>query len=178
MFIPFEELPEKARVWIYQANCPLTDEEQRYVLQQGRLFAEQWAAHGQPLSASVTVLHQHFVVIAVDEQHQLPTGCSIDGSVGFVRSVANTLQMKGLSVDFFDRTLVAFWMNDAVALIPLAQAKRQIADGQIPPDTLTFNNLVATRAELATGWQLSIQDSWLARYLPKGDACAKRFSGQ
>ena len=170
MFIPFEELPEDARVWIYQANCPLTDEEQSHVLQQGRLFAEQWVAHGQPLHASVAVLYQHFVVIAVDEQHQLPTGCSIDSSVGFVRSVTNALQTKGSSIDFFDRTLVALWRNDSVALIPLAQAKRQIADGQIPPDTLMFNNLVATKAELSERWQLPVRDAWLARYLPKVNA--------
>ena len=170
MFIPFEELPESTRVWIYQASRPLTIEEQGYILQQGRLFAEQWAAHGQQLRASVTVLHQHFVVIAVDEQHQLPTGCSIDGSVSFVRFAANALQAKGAPIDFFDRTLVAFWVNDSVKLIPLAQVKRQITDGQIPPDTLMFNNLAATKAELATRWQLPVQDSWLARYLPKVNA--------
>lgn len=170
MFIPFKELPEKARVWIYQANRPLTDEEQSHVLQQGRLFAEQWVAHGQPLHASVTVLCQHFVVIAVDEQHQLPTGCSIDGSVGFVRSLANALQAKGRPVNFFDRTLIAFWTNDSVALVPLAQAKRQIADGQIPPDTLMFNNLAATKSELTERWQLPVRNAWLARYLPKVNA--------
>ena len=134
------------------------------------MFAEQWAAHGQPLRASVTVLHKYFVVIAVDEQHQLPTGCSIDGSVGFIRSVANVLQTKGTPIDFFDRTLVAFRMNNSIELVPLAQVKRQITDGQIPPDTLMFNNLAATKVELATRWQLPVQDSWLARYLPKVNA--------
>ena len=170
MFILFEELPENARVWVYQSNRPLTPEEQRFILQQGKLFAEQWAAHGQQLRASVTVLRHHFVVIAVDERHQLPTGCSIDGLVGFVRSLANVLQARGTSIDFFDRTLVAFWVNDSVELIPLAQVKRQITDGQIPPDTLMFNNLAATKAELSTRWQLPIQDTWLARYLPKVNA--------
>ena len=170
MFILFEELPENARVWVYQSNRPLTPEEQRFILQQGKLFAEQWAAHGQQLRASVTVLHHHFVVIAVDEQHQLPTGCSIDSSVGFVRSLANVLQARGTSIDFFDRTLVAFWVNDSVELIPLAQVKRQITDGQIPPDTLMFNNLVGTKAELAAQWQLPVKDAWLARYLPKVNA--------
>ena len=170
MFIPFKELPEKARVWIYQANRPLVPEEQGYILQQGRLFAEQWAAHGQPLRASVAVFYHHFVVIAVDEQHQLPSGCSIDGSVGFVRSLANVLQARGTSIDFFDRTLVAFWTNDSVELIPLAQVKHQITDGQILPDALMFNNLVGTKSELATRWQLPVQESWLARYLPKVNA--------
>lgn len=170
MFIPFEQLPENARVWVYQANRPFTDEEERYVLQQGRLFAEQWAAHGQGLRASVNILHHHFLVIAVDEQHQAPTGCSIDGSVGFVRSLAGMLQNQGAPVDFFNRTLVAFWINDSVALIPLAQAKQQISDEQIQPDTLMFNNLIATKAELREQWQIPIQNSWLARYLPKVNA--------
>ncbi len=170
MFISFEQLPENARVWIYQANRPFTDEEERFVLQQGKLFAQQWAAHGQGLRASVTVLHRRFVVVAVDEQHQAPTGCAIDGSVGFVRSLAGMLQNQSAPVDFFDRTLVAFWLNDSVALIPLAKAKQQISDGQIQPDTLIFNNLVATKSELTEQWQIPVQNSWLARYLPKVNA--------
>ncbi len=170
MYILFEELPNNSRVWIYQANRLLTLGEQKYILQQGKLFAEQWAAHGQRLCASVAVLHQHFVVIAVDEQHQLPTGCSIDSSVGLVRSVANALQTSGAAIDFFDRTLVAFRINDSVKLIPLIQAKGQMAEGRIQPDTLMFNNLVSTKAELEKQWQIPVNESWLARYLPKANA--------
>lgn len=170
MFIPFEQLPESARVWVYQANRPFTDEEERYILQQGRLFAEQWAAHGQGLRASVDVLYHHFLVIAVDEQHQVPTGCSIDNSVGFVRSVASMFQRQGASIDFFDRTLIGFLINGTVKLIPLVQAKSKISKEQIQPETLMFNNLIATKAALENQWRIPVQGSWLARYLPKVDA--------
>ena len=85
MYVPFEEIPDHARVWIYQANRPLSDTETQQAQQWGRQFVEQWAAHGQGLRASVTVLHHHFLVIALDEQHHAASGCSIDSSVGFVR---------------------------------------------------------------------------------------------
>ena len=170
MYLPFEQLPDHARVWVYQANRLLTDQETRFIQQEGQRFAARWAAHGQALQSSVAVLDYHFLVIAVDGQQQAPTGCSIDNSVGFVRSLQNVLTERGAELDFFDRTLVAFRINDSVELIPLAQAKRQMAEGQIQPDTLTFNNLVATKGSLARQWQIPVQESWLARYLPEVNA--------
>ena len=170
MYISFEQLPNHARVWVYQANRPLTDQENRFIQQEGERFTAQWVAHGQALQSSVTVLHRHFLVIAVDEQQQAPTGCSIDSSVGFVRSAQSALTQQGAKVNFFDRTLIAFRVNDSVELIPLVQAKSQMAEGRIQPDTLMFNNLVTTKAELEKQWQIPVQESWLARYLPKVNA--------
>ena len=77
MHIPFETMPDHARVWIYQANRTLTTREVQQAEQWGQQFVAQWAAHGQALRASVAVLHQHFAVIALDEQHQAASGCSI-----------------------------------------------------------------------------------------------------
>ena len=140
------------------------------MVQQGKQFANQWVTHGQGLRASVAVLHRFFVVLAVDEQHQAASGCSIDSSVGFVRALTNALGSQGAPVDFFDRTLLAFWIDNAVELVSLTEAKQQITEGLLSPDTITFNNLVSTKANLANRWRVSVQNSWLARYLPKVNA--------
>ena len=170
MYVPFEHLPNHARVWIYQANRPLSDVEIEQTQQWGQPFVEQWAAHGQDLRASVTVRHRHFLIIALDEQHRAASGCSIDSSVGFVRSVEEAFGNRGEPISFFDRTLIAFYQDHSVKLVPLAEAKQQIADGRISPDTYTFNNLVGTKAELEDRWLVTTKDSWLARYLPKVQA--------
>ena len=170
MHVPFEQLPNHARVWIYQANRALTHQEVEQTLVWSRQFVEQWAAHGQDLYASVNVLRNHFVVIALDEQHHAASGCSIDSSVGFVRALEESFGKNGPAVNFFDRTLVAIDHDRAVKLLPLADIKSQIADGHLPPATLTFNNLIKTKAELESNWLIPIRDSWLARYLPKVEA--------
>lgn len=170
MFIPFDQLPSHARVWVYQSNRRLSDDEVRFIEQEGATFSDQWAAHGQALHASVIVQHNHFLIVAVDERELGASGCAIDSSVGFVRSVADALRKAGAPVEFFDRTLVAFWKDDSVALVPLREAKEQIAAGEISADAYLFNNVIATKTALEDAWKVPVRISWLARYLPKVEA--------
>ena len=170
MYVPFENIPEHARVWIYQASRPLSDTEIQLTQQKGQQFVKQWAAHGQDLHASTAVLHRHFLIFALDEHHHAASGCSIDSSVGFVRAIEEALSTSGQTVSFFDRTLIAFYQDDTVRLVPLPDAKTQIATGHIASDTLTFNNLVGTKGDLEDQWLVPIKDSWLARHLPKVQA--------
>lgn len=170
MYVPFESIPNHARVWIYQANRRLSSDEAQQVQQGGQSFVEQWAAHGQDLRATIAVFHHHFVVVALDEQHHAASGCSIDSSVGFIRSIEEAFTKSGQPINFFDRTLVAFYPSDAVTLVPLTEAKKQIADGRISPEIRTFNNLVGTKGELEDRWLTPVKVSWLSRYLPKVQA--------
>ena len=170
MYVPFQHIPSHARGWIYQADRALTNQETEQAHSWGQQFVEQWAAHGQDLSASVAVLHNHFIVIALDEQHHAASGCSIDSSVGFIRALEEAFGKNGPAINFFDRTRVAIQRDRSVVLVSLAEVKSHIADGQLSPDTLTFNNLVGTKAELENRWLIPIRDSWLARYLPKVQA--------
>ncbi len=97
MHVPFEKLPGHSRLWIYQANRPLTADEKEYLTQGLKDLCDQWSAHGVPLRTSFALPFDRFVVLAVDEG---ASGCSIDSSVRFLKG----LQEK-LGIDFFDRTL-------------------------------------------------------------------------
>ena len=160
MFVPFETLPEESRIWVYQSERELSLDEQTQIIALGQDFLSQWASHGQQLHASLAILKNYFLVIGVDDR-QLPSGCSIDASVGFVREVGNRLQL-----DFFNRTKVPLLINDAVKTVPLVQIKDQIRNGVVSEDTLLVNTLVQQKADLAR-WIVSIKESWLGRYLPQ-----------
>ena len=159
MFVTFDELTDQARIWIYQADRPLSAEEQESIQQQGQSFLGSWEAHGQALKASLKVFHDHFLVVAVDNELQLPTGCSIDQSVAFVKHLE-----AQLDVDFFNRQKVSLWQHNSVLLTELADLKQKIQSGQITHNTQVFNNLIATKGGLDQ-WIVPIKSSWLARYL-------------
>ncbi|GJM28186.1 MAG: hypothetical protein DHS20C17_08210 [Cyclobacteriaceae bacterium] len=160
MYITFEKLPEEARVWVYQAERALSDSEQDVVLETGKQFIDQWVTHGQPLIASIQVRANYFVIIAVDDT-QLPSGCSIDASVDFMRNLTNNL-----SLDFFDRTNIPLQIEGKVKLVPLVDLKNQIRNGAVSEETLVYNTLVNKKSEL-NNWLLSLRESWLARYFPQ-----------
>lgn len=62
MYVPFESLPDHARVWVYQASRKLTDEEVEKVRSNQQAFCEQWEAHGLALYSSFKIEYSQFLV--------------------------------------------------------------------------------------------------------------------
>lgn len=160
MLVDFEALPEHARIWVYQSNRSFTEEEVSAIMENSEQFVSSWAAHGQSLKGSVKVLYKQFLILAVDEGAHLPSGCSIDSSVHFIKQLQAVLNN-----DFFDRSKVAFVDDQEVVLESLNQAKGKIVQGVITGDTITFNNLVQNKIELERQWKVPVKESWLAKYL-------------
>ncbi len=160
MYIPFENIDDSARVWVYQANRSFTDSEIDIIEQAAVDFCNNWATHNIPLSSSFKTFYNQFLVLALDENLQGASGCSIDSSVGLIRHLENKLQCS-----FMDRTQIAFVNDtDEVVLQPMNQIKEKINEGIISEHTLTFNNLVKNVGELESAWKVPAGDSWLKRY--------------
>ena len=166
MYISFDQLPGDARVWVYQANRPLTDADVQFVQSSLQPALSQWSAHGQPLLASARLVANRFVVIAVDENHSLPSGCSIDASTHFLKTIGQ--QLSGDSpVDFFDRSAAYVGPTGEVLTLTLPTIKHAVMDGRLSPDTTVFNTLVSTKAEFDNKWQLPASQTWLNRYFAR-----------
>lgn len=161
MHVPFENLPADSRVWVYTGSRAFTVKEAELITQLLQQFCEQWAAHGHPLQTSFTLLENQFVVMAVNENYLATSGCSIDSSVGALRNIQ---ELTGINL--LDRSRVPFQINHTIELIPLSHLKIQFQQGFLRADTLTFNILAATKQQLAT-WKLPVENSWVAKYLPK-----------
>ncbi|MCV9387963.1 hypothetical protein [Reichenbachiella ulvae] len=159
MIVSFDELPGTARVWIYQADKTFGQADLEVIAEEANKFFDGWAAHGAPLKSSYKVFHDKFLVIAVDEQFNQASGCSIDASVGLVK----TLEQK-LGINFFDRSKVCFLVNDEIFESSLTEIKQLVEQGKIQSDTPTFNNLVPNKDELESSWIIPAEESWLKRY--------------
>ncbi len=100
--------------------------------------------------------------MSVDEDFHNPSGCSIDSSVGVLRQIH-----AATGVDLLDRSKVAFYLDNQVTLIPLSEVKANFTSGRLQASTLTFNTLASCKAEWETRWQIPVEKSWMAKYLPK-----------
>jgi hypothetical protein len=139
MLIPINRLPLSTRAWIYQANRMLSSTEVEIIKSALTEFCQQWAAHGQPLESNFEIRENRFVILLVNEESHAASGCSIDGSVRVMKGL-----QQQLGIDFFDRTKIPFLVNNQ-----------------------TFNTLAATKSELEQNWKMSVEKSWLIKYLPK-----------
>lgn len=159
MFIEFDQMPPQSRVWIYQSNRPLTEEETTAVQQRLQAFIENWVAHQKSLKASGKVFYGRFLIISLDESHNAASGCSIDASVHFLRMLEQEFDLS-----LFERTNVAFLKDKDIQTETVHKLKEKIAEGTIHQDTLVFNNLVDNIQDLQSNWPQPAKDTWLARY--------------
>jgi len=159
MYTAFNELPGSAKIWIYQANKPLTPQEQAAIESKARDFVEQWTAHGKGLQGSATILHNQFLILGVDESGQHATGCSIDSSVHFVQALGQQLE-----VDFFDRAQIAFLINEQVQTFAMQSLKEAAAQEKITESTLVFNNVITQKSALNSQWLQPAGNTWVKRY--------------
>ena len=94
----FPNLPEHSRVWLYLADRKLDATEAHFLNEKLKLFLDSWAAHNKKLTCDGTLLFSQYLILAVDEDVESASGCSIDSSVRFVKSLG-----QELNVDFFNR---------------------------------------------------------------------------
>ncbi len=160
MFVSFETLSDDSRIWIYQAERKLSDKDILFIRENTENFLNSWRAHGRDLMSSYQVVHEQFLIIAVDESFSEASGCSLDDAVHYIQWLE-----KQIGINLFDRTQVAFLIGHQVHVIPMHELKDKVLQGIISGATKTFNNLVARKGDLSTEWVLPAQESWLARYL-------------
>lgn len=159
MYIPFKDLPNTARIWIYQANKPFLDNEIVKINELLMEFSENWNNHGEGLKSSYTVKYKQFIIIAIDENHKEASGCSIDSSVQTIKKIENLC-----SVDLMNKMNTAFKIEDNINIVSLANFQKYANEGKINAATIVFNNMIKTISDFKSIWEIPAKDSWHARY--------------
>jgi hypothetical protein len=159
MYIPFENLPEESKIWIYQSNRKFSDEEIAEIEVGLKDFVENWAAHGTGLEASYQLKYNRFIILAVNQEIQMATGCSIDSSVRFIQD----LEQK-YNVDLLDKMNVTFKIGEHVAFKPLLEFKKLAKEKAVSENTIVFNNLLNTLGEWHDFWEVPACESWHNRF--------------
>lgn len=159
MYIPFEELPEESKIWIYQSNRKFTDDEIVAIEDELKLFVEGWNAHGTALEASFETRYNRFIILAVNQEIQSASGCSIDSSVGFIQSLE-----KKYNVELLDKMNVTFKLGEHIAHKPLNEFKKMAKEKAVSANTIVFNNLVNTVGEYSEFWEVPAIESWHSRF--------------
>lgn len=148
-----------SRIWIYQADRFLSGEEVQAITAELNAFVSAWTAHGSALSGKGYILESLFVILEVDERVAGVTGCSIDKSVHFIKSLGSKF-----NIDFFDRMRVAYIsQTNTVQVAARSEFEELVKTGIVTPDTIVFNNLINSSEEIVDKWKIPFKDSWHSR---------------
>ncbi|HET6244515.1 MAG: ABC transporter ATPase [Bacteroidetes bacterium] len=148
-------LSPDSKIWIYQSNRKFTDSEVAQITEKGSEFISLWNSHGNMLKAAIEVKHNLFVIFGVDEIQAKASGCSIDKSVAFIKEIEARLK-----VSLLDRMQIAYKKEDEITSSHLMEFELQLKSGHLNENTIVFNNLVTTKEEFDSSWELPVKDSW------------------
>jgi hypothetical protein len=162
MYFSFETLNDDARIWIFQSTNYLEFEKVERISARLMNFLNDWQAHGKDLMASFTIIHDRFIVVALDEASYQATGCSIDKLTHFILALENEL-----AISLLDRTQIAFRdENQMIEIIHMMDFRAALEAGEIDEDTIVFNNLIENKGQLKRQWETVLANSWHKQWLP------------
>ena len=152
------DLAPHSRVWIFQTDRKLNEQEVHHLRHNMALFIPQWASHGNDLYGGFEFEQGLFLIVGVDEARSPASGCSIDSLTHTVKKIG-----ADLGVDFFNRLAIAYVnQQKQIELISMETFKQKVTDGTINADTEVFNNLINTKKDLLTNWRTPVKNSWHA----------------
>ncbi len=160
MLVNFESLEDTSRVWIYQSRRSFYEKEIDIITAKVESFIAEWKRHGEGLKASYQLKYNQFIILAVDEDYNEVSGCSIDSSVNLMKQFE-----RAFNIDLTNKLNVSFKDNNNINIVSLTDFQNFVKENRITSNTVVFNNMVSTKADLAENWEVTAGESWHKRFL-------------
>jgi hypothetical protein len=159
----FASLPDSARVWVYGADKPLDSSATDLLLEETDRFLNGWKAHGVPLHCARDWSDDRFLTIAVDQEREGASGCSIDTLFRTLKGLQNQL-----GAQLVTSGLVYFRGRDGkIRAVTRDEFTDLAAKGEIDSHTEVFDLSVTTLGEWRGRFRSKVEDSWHAALLPE-----------
>ena len=154
MLVDFDLLPDDSRIWIYPASQKLTNFQENYILDYASNHLKDWLAHELALTSGITILESRFVVVALDENKNRASGCSIDILQNKIQEIE-----KALSISLMNRLNIFCIINDVITCIPVTKLGININQ-----DTLFYDFTIQRKSEISS-WLKPIKEGWCNKFL-------------
>ena len=151
MLVDFNTTADQSRIWIYAAEQKLTNEQENHILKDISDHLNNWEAHKVPLTAGVTILENRFIVVALDENENGASGCSIDTLQKLIQNLE-----KELSISLLNRLNIFCKIEDKILCIPSFKLE-SIAKA----NTLFYDLTIQKKSELHS-YLKPISEGWCA----------------
>jgi hypothetical protein len=160
MFVDYSLIPNDAKVWIYPANRKFYTNEIDAIEEKIKTFVENWKADDENFKASYKFLYNRFIILCADDETSPLKNTDIDASVSFILELQTDYK-----VALLDRMNVCFKQGEFVQYKELKDFKKLLKNKAVTAKTIIFDNLITTKQDFDTFWEVPIEDSWYRRFL-------------
>lgn len=155
----FTDFPDDARLWIYGADRPLSEDEQAAVVDTLDTFMADWMSHGRSVEGAAAIVDDRFLLIAAYVRGGDISGCGIDSSTDVIANVADRLDIEWLPA------LNIFYRDAAgdVHGIPRPAFRAKVDEGTVTRETPVYDLSLETLGDLREdGFERPAGESWHA----------------
>lgn len=159
--VPFETLPDDARVWVFAGDRPITGSDATRLLDAVDAYLARWKAHGEPLTVARTFTEDRFLTVAVDQRASHASGCSVDG---LFRTLKEVERDAGVSLVGAGRVHYRD-ADGSVRSVERGDFGDLAAAGRVAADTPVFDPTVTTLGEWRKRFEARVGESWHAQLI-------------
>ncbi|MBC7791628.1 MAG: hypothetical protein H7Z74_16905 [Anaerolineae bacterium] len=157
--VPFENLSNAARVWVFASDKPLPDAPARELLGEVDSYLGGWKAHGSPLTCAREWRDDRFLAIGVEGGEA--SGCSIDG---LFRKLKELEPAIGASLAGGERIFYRD-VSGRVEGVSRDQFNTLVEKGSVGGETHVFDTSLTTLEEYRDRFETSAKNSWHRKLL-------------
>ena len=160
MLVPFKSLPKNSRIWIFPSSKEIDIHKKSKIKERLVKFISDWTSHNKNIQAGFQLPYNRFIVIALNQNLQNASGCSID-------SLMNIIQIfeKEFDLILLDRMNVLYRdKTRKIEYLTLKDFVKMVKYKSINSSTTVFNNLVINKEEYMDLWEVPAINSWHSRY--------------
>ena len=160
MTVEFKNLNIDSKAWVFQSATPISDKKLKLIESDLNKFLLSWTAHGSELKTSYQFPYNQFIVIIVDHNKNIASGCSIDKLIHFIKKIETKFELILL-----DRFSIAYKKNEKINVINLNEFKKIISKNKDYHEVFVFNNMISSLKEFKNNWEIPLKKSYLNKYI-------------
>lgn len=143
----FASFPDDARLWVYAADAPLTEDDTAYLRRHIGSFLRDWSSHGRPVDGALHVYERQFIMLAATLVEGDISGCGIDASVHVIDEAAEARR-----IDWIPALHVIYRDGEGrVQHCPRGAFRSLAEQGVVTADTSVLDPSITTLEALRSG---------------------------
>lgn len=159
--VPFESLPDDARLWVFPLHESLAEGESRRLSADVEAFLDAWAAHGDPLTGAYSWAEDRFLLVAADQRSVPASGCSIDSLMRVFKDAEARTGKRLLGHG------PVYFRGGAGEIVSMSRAEfgQGARAGSLTVDTRVFDTTLTSLGAFRAGrFEVPARESWHAAF--------------
>lgn len=160
MIVDFDTIPDWSKIWIFPSNRKFYEQEISELKESIEAFLNNWANENQLFNCAYELKYDRFIVISVDDTNLNLSLQTHDALSLFIQGLE-----KKFEITLLDKINVCYKQGEFVQYKDIVEFKKMMKDKGVSSKTIVFDNMITTKEELETNWEINIMDSWLGRFI-------------